>query len=91
MRCRSGSTIVAFQIWVIVAAKLNCSVQALIVVVPVLVIVMPAWKPVLQEETSEYATVVLVVGGARIVTLAVPEMRAARGLHGGRSGRVGAV
>ena len=48
----------------IVAAKSNCSVQALNVVVPVFVIVMLAWNPVLQEETSEYTTLVLVEGGA---------------------------
>ncbi len=56
------------------AAKLNWSVQFEIVVVPVFVIVMLAWKPVLQDETSEYVTDVLVVGGARMLTLAVPEM-----------------
>ncbi len=64
---------VASQIWVIVAAKLNESVQFVSVVVPVFVIVMLDWKPVLHVLTSEYETLVLVVGGARTVTPAVPE------------------
>jgi len=72
---------------VIVAAKLNCNVQLLIVVVPVLVMVMLDWNPLFHDETSEYDTVVRSSEGPGLSRWRCLRSRRSR-LHGRRSRRV---
>ena len=78
---------VAFQIWVIVAAKLNCKIQLVIGEEPVLVSVITGRNPLFHDETTMNDAVALIVavrrrqhGDARRAGDA-----SARGLHRSRS------